>query len=79
VTALVAGKFPSILFMLHATDGHAGTICMQLAAIWAQFVCDWLPLGYNLNATGHQSQAIFACNWRPVYIQLFELKNEETI
>ncbi len=33
----VAWKFPLILFMLHVTGGHAGTICMQLAATQVQF------------------------------------------
>jgi hypothetical protein len=28
----MAAKFPLILFMFHATGGHAGTICMRLAA-----------------------------------------------
>jgi hypothetical protein len=34
----VAGIFLSILFMLLATGGHAGTICMQLAATREQFL-----------------------------------------
>jgi hypothetical protein len=25
---------------------------MRLVAMRVQFACDWLPLGYNLNATG---------------------------
>jgi hypothetical protein len=33
----VAGKLPWILFMLHATGGHAGAICMRLAASRIQF------------------------------------------
>ncbi len=40
---------------LHATVGHAGTICMQLAATLLQFACDWRPLRYNLHATGGHS------------------------
>ncbi len=47
-------KLPLILFILHATGGHTGTICMRLAAARIQFACDWRPLGYNLNATGGQ-------------------------
>jgi hypothetical protein len=31
-------KLPWILFMLHATGGHAGTICMRLAASRIQFL-----------------------------------------
>ncbi len=31
---------------LHATGGHAGTICMRLAATRVQFACDWRPLDY---------------------------------
>jgi hypothetical protein len=33
-----------ILFMLHGTGGHVGTICMQLAGSRVQFICDWLPV-----------------------------------
>ncbi len=40
----VAGKFPSILFMLHATGDLSGTIRMRLAASQVQFVCDWPPV-----------------------------------
>jgi hypothetical protein len=40
----VTGKFPSILFTLHATGGHAGTICIQLAATRIHFECDWPPV-----------------------------------
>jgi hypothetical protein len=43
----VAGKFPSILFLLHATDDHAGTICMRLNATVVQFKCDRLPVACN--------------------------------
>jgi hypothetical protein len=60
VKELSQEKFPSILFMLHATGGHAGAICMRLAATQLhcmrlaatqlQFACDWRPLGYNLVA-----------------------------
>ncbi len=53
----VACKLPLILFILHATGGHAGTICMLLAAARIQFACDCQPLGYNLNATGGQSHS----------------------
>jgi hypothetical protein len=60
------GKFLSILFMLHATGSHAGTICKRLAATLVQFVYNWRPLRYNLNATGCQSHTIFACDWRLV-------------
>ncbi len=50
-----------ILFMLHATGGHAGTIFMLLAATRVQFICDWRPLVYNLYATGRQLHENFAC------------------
>jgi hypothetical protein len=50
----VTGKFPSILFMLHATaatlvqlqaaDSHSSTICLRLAANWEQFECNWQPV-----------------------------------
>ncbi len=50
----VTGKFPSILFklqetaatlvQLQATDGHSSTICLQLAANWEQFECNWQPV-----------------------------------
>jgi hypothetical protein len=33
-----AGKLPWIVFMLHATGSHAGTICMRLAASRIQFL-----------------------------------------
>ncbi len=46
----VAGKLPSISFMLHATGGHSGTICIRLAATRVQFESDW-----------RQAHAIFAC------------------
>ncbi len=45
----VACEFPPILFMLHASGGHAGTICLRLA---------W-PVGYNLYATGSHSGTIY--------------------
>ncbi len=48
----VAGKFPFSL-----ACGHTGTICMPLAATGVQFICNWWPLGYDLNATGHQLRA----------------------
>jgi hypothetical protein len=64
-----------------------------MAATQVQFVCDWRPLGYNLNATatGRQLHAIFACDWRQVPCKatsflkahcqksFLNLKNEETI
>ncbi len=82
----VAGKFPSILLMLHATGGHAGSICMRLAATRVQFVSHWRPLRYNLHAPGRQSHAIFVSTVQSRKFfestlpeQLFEFKNEETI
>ncbi len=57
----VACKFRPILFTLHATGGHTGTISMRLEAVTqVQFICHWLTLGYNLYATGCQSHAKFA-------------------
>ncbi len=50
----VACKFRPILFMLHVTGSHTGTICMQLVATQVQFICDWWPLRYNLYATVRQ-------------------------
>ncbi len=32
----VGGKFPPVLFMLHPTGGHLGTICMRLACQTAE-------------------------------------------
>ncbi len=32
---------------------------MRLVAMWVQFACDWLPLGYNLHATGGHSGTIY--------------------
>jgi hypothetical protein len=68
---LVACNMIKIHGNLPATGRHAGTICMRLAATRLQFECDWRPLGYNLNATGRQSHAIFACDWRPLGYNLF--------
>jgi hypothetical protein len=74
-----AGELLAILFTLHAIGGHAGTICLRLAA-----------LGYNLNTPGRQSHAIlhapvgstmksshFLESTLPK--QLFEFKNKKTI
>jgi hypothetical protein len=76
----VAGKFPSFLFILHATGGHSGTICMQLAATWLQFECDWLPVACHfcmqLVASYVQSCQFFESTLPD---ELVELKNEETI
>ncbi len=44
----VACKFRPILFMLHATGGHASTICMRLAATRVQFICDWPSVACKL-------------------------------
>jgi hypothetical protein len=44
----VACKFRLILFMLHATGGHAATIYMQLAATRVQFKYDWPPVACKL-------------------------------
>jgi hypothetical protein len=44
---------------LPATGGHAGAICMQLAAKRAQFACNWRPSGYNLHVTGGQAGTIW--------------------
>ncbi len=49
------------LILLHPTCGHAGTICMRLAATRVQFIWDWWPLVYNLYATGRQLHANFSC------------------
>jgi hypothetical protein len=66
--------------MLHATGGHVGTICMELAATREQFIFDWPPAACK-----------FCMRWRPVQWkadsffastqleQLFELKNEDAI
>ena len=34
-----------------------------------QFTCEWLPLGYNLYATGHQLHPF--CDWQPHWYNLF--------
>jgi hypothetical protein len=39
---------------LHATGGHAGTICMRLVATRVQFASDWRPLGYQTIETSTQ-------------------------
>ncbi len=43
-------QIPVILFLLHATGGHSGTICMQLLATWVHFACNCWPLRYTLYA-----------------------------
>ncbi len=35
-------------YNLHATGGHLGTICMQLAATRVQFICDWPQVACKL-------------------------------
>jgi hypothetical protein len=49
----VTGKFPSILFMLHAAAAIWYN-CKRLTATQVKFVCDWRRNGNNLNATGSQ-------------------------
>jgi hypothetical protein len=79
-----ACKFRLILFLLHATGGHAGTICMRLVATRVQFICDWRPLRYNqshanLSCASGQLRAkppVFASTLRE---QFFDLKNEDAI
>jgi hypothetical protein len=68
----VAGKLPLILFMLHVTGGHSGTICMQLAATRVQFL-------HTLAARTVQSRQFFWKYAATLPEQVFELKNEETI
>jgi hypothetical protein len=65
----VACKFPLILFMLHATGGHAGTNYMRLAASRMQIL-------HALAASCKQSRQVFASTLQE---QLFELKNEDFI
>jgi hypothetical protein len=76
---------------LHGRQAQANycqfySCCMWLAAKWVQFACDRWPLRFNLNATGRQLHAIFACTsgqysaMPPVFErtlseQLTELKN----
>jgi hypothetical protein len=55
--------------MLHATDGHAGTIYMRLAASRMQIL-------NALAASCMQSSQLFASTLRE---QLFELKNGDAI
>ncbi len=54
--------------------------CVRLVATRVEFVCNWRPLGYNLNTTGGhlvtirmrlaaKAHANFACDWRPVQCQ----------
>jgi len=65
----VACKFRPILFMLHATSCHAGTIYMRLAASRMQTL-------HALAASCVQSHHFFASTLRE---QLYELKNEDAI
>jgi hypothetical protein len=63
----------------------------QISVDFTHVTCDWRPLGYNLNATGRQLHAKFACaivasclQSRQFFAstlreQLFELKNEDAI
>jgi hypothetical protein len=75
------------LFMLHATSGHAGLICMQLAATPVQFICNWLPVACNICMAASRTQHLHALAARTVQSrqsitlreQLFEIKNEDTI
>ncbi len=55
--------------MLHATGGHAGTICLRLAASRIQTL-------HALAASCVQSRQCFASTLRE---QSFELKNEDGI
>jgi hypothetical protein len=52
-------------FILHVTGGHAGTICMQLAATRVQFECDWLPVACYFCMRLAATQIQFVCDWRP--------------
>ncbi len=65
----IACKFPSILLILHATGGHAGTVYMRLAASRMQTLDE-------LAASCMQSCQFFA---RKQQEQLFELKHEDAI
>ncbi len=66
---LVACKFPSILFILHATGGHSGTVYMWQAASHMQTL-------HALAASCMQSRKFFASTQQE---QLFELKHEDAI
>jgi hypothetical protein len=57
----VACKFPSILFMLHATGGHASTIYMQLAASCMQTSVDFIHVACNRQHSGK-----IYMDWPPV-------------
>jgi hypothetical protein len=86
------GNFSLFYFMLLATGGQSGTICMRLAAIRVKFACDWRPghsgtiymrlaasrmqILHGLAASFVQSHQFFASTLRE---QLFELKNEDAI
>jgi hypothetical protein len=79
-----------ILFMLHATGGHAGTIFMRLAAtrdnlyatgghsgtIYMRLAASRMQTLHALAASCVQSRKFFASTLRE---QLFELKNEDAI
>ncbi len=58
-----AGKFPSFFIYFECDWWPCRYNFHATGATRVQFV--W-PLGCNLNATGPQSHAIFACDWRPV-------------
>ncbi len=65
--------------VLHATGGHAGTVCMRLAATRVLFICDWPPVTCKFcmrQRTVVQSRQFFASTLRE---QLFELQNEGAI
>jgi hypothetical protein len=77
----VAGKFRSILFMLHATGGQVGTICMRLHDGHLDTICLRLAASrmhflHPLAASTLQSRQFFESTLPE---QLFELKNEGAI
>ncbi len=60
----VACKLRSILVALHATGGHASTICCHLETIWMRLIASCMQFLPVFEST--------------LLEQLFELKNEET-
>jgi hypothetical protein len=72
-----ACKFPSILFMLLATGGHAGTICMRLAATQVQKIYGTGCQSHaNFAASTVQSRQFFASTLQE---QLYKIENEDAI
>jgi hypothetical protein len=63
---------------LHATGGHAGTVCMPLAATRVQFGCDWWPLGYIIIiffSIGKSTSSAHACDYSADGPSIFGLEN----